>query len=222
MNLLGAASALNAAAAVAAVAAALRRALSRAQLTVIAAALETVKPVPGRLATRQVNDLVVIDDTYNANPRSVRAALEAARETADGLKARLLVALGDMLELGSTLRRDACRSALRSVANQPGYHRVGWSPNSQPRLTPSRRFPIPVTTPIASLSPPIVPPPPTPSAASSNPATSCWSKAHAASRWKKLSMASNERPLPPELRLSYDAFNASVSNHGNTSLSLIE
>ena len=101
LNLLGAASALNAAAAVAAVAAALRRALSRAQLTVIAAALETVKPVPGRLATRQVNDLVVIDDTYNANPRSVRAALEAARETADGLKARLLVALGDMLELGS-------------------------------------------------------------------------------------------------------------------------
>ena len=43
----------------------------------------------------------MIDDTYNANPRSVRAALEAARETADGLKARLLVALGDMLELGA-------------------------------------------------------------------------------------------------------------------------
>jgi UDP-N-acetylmuramoyl-tripeptide--D-alanyl-D-alanine ligase len=101
LNLLGAASALNAAAAVAAVAAALGRALSRAQLTVIAAALETVKPVPGRLATREVADLVVIDDTYNANPRSVRAALEAARETADGLKTRLLVALGDMLELGS-------------------------------------------------------------------------------------------------------------------------
>ena len=101
LNLLGAASALNAAAAVAAVVAALGRALSRAQLTVIAAALETVKPVPGRLATREVHDHVVIDDTYNANPRSVRAALEAARETADGLKARLLVALGDMLELGA-------------------------------------------------------------------------------------------------------------------------
>jgi len=101
LNLLGTASALNAAAAVAAVVAALEHPLSRAQLTVIAAALETVKPVPGRLATRQIRDIIVIDDTYNANPRSVRAALEAARETADGLKTRLLVALGDMLELGS-------------------------------------------------------------------------------------------------------------------------
>jgi UDP-N-acetylmuramoyl-tripeptide--D-alanyl-D-alanine ligase len=42
----------------------------------------------------------VIDDTYNANPRSVRVALEAARETADGLRTRLVVAIGDMLELG--------------------------------------------------------------------------------------------------------------------------
>jgi UDP-N-acetylmuramoyl-tripeptide--D-alanyl-D-alanine ligase len=100
LNLLGTASALNATAAVAAIAAAIGRPLSRAQLTVIAAAIETVKPVPGRLATRQIRDIVVIDDTYNANPRSVRAALEAARETADGLKTRLLVALGDMLELG--------------------------------------------------------------------------------------------------------------------------
>jgi UDP-N-acetylmuramoyl-tripeptide--D-alanyl-D-alanine ligase len=101
LNLLGAASALNAAAAVAAVTVAIGRPLSRAQLTVIAAALETVKPVPGRLATRQIRDIIVIDDTYNANPRSVRAALEAARETADGLNTRLHVALGDMLELGS-------------------------------------------------------------------------------------------------------------------------
>ena len=100
LNLLGTASALNAAAAIAAVTAAIGRPLSRAQLTVIAAALETVKPVPGRLATRQMRDIIVIDDTYNANPRSVRAALEAARETADGLNTRLLVALGDMLELG--------------------------------------------------------------------------------------------------------------------------
>jgi UDP-N-acetylmuramoyl-tripeptide--D-alanyl-D-alanine ligase len=101
LNLLGTASALNAAAAVAAAVAATGRPLSRAQLTVIAAALETVKPMPGRLATREIRDVIVIDDTYNANPRSVRAALEAARETADGLKARLLVAIGDMLELGA-------------------------------------------------------------------------------------------------------------------------
>jgi UDP-N-acetylmuramoyl-tripeptide--D-alanyl-D-alanine ligase len=76
------------------------RPLSRPQLTVIAAALETVKPVPGRLATRAIHEITVIDDSYNANPRSVRAAFEAARETADALKTRLLIALGDMLELG--------------------------------------------------------------------------------------------------------------------------
>jgi UDP-N-acetylmuramoyl-tripeptide--D-alanyl-D-alanine ligase len=100
LNLLGSASALNAAAAVAAGAAAIGRPLSRAQVTVIAAALETVKPMPGRLATRELHGVVVIDDSYNANPRSVRAAFEAARETADALKTRLLIALGDMLELG--------------------------------------------------------------------------------------------------------------------------
>ncbi|HUN57987.1 MAG TPA: Mur ligase family protein [Candidatus Binataceae bacterium] len=117
LNLLGTASALNAAAAVAAVAAALGHPLSRAQLTVIAAALETVKPVPGRLATRKIRDIIVIDDTYNANPRSVRAALEAARETADGLKARLVVALGDMLELGeltAAMHAEILRDLLRA------------------------------------------------------------------------------------------------------------
>jgi UDP-N-acetylmuramoyl-tripeptide--D-alanyl-D-alanine ligase len=116
LNLIGTASALNAAAAVAAAAAAIGRPLSRAQLTVIAAALETVKPVPGRLATRQIRDMIVIDDTYNANPRSVRAALHAAREIADSVKARLLVALGDMLELGSlsaTMHAEILRYLLR-------------------------------------------------------------------------------------------------------------
>jgi UDP-N-acetylmuramoyl-tripeptide--D-alanyl-D-alanine ligase len=43
----------------------------------------------------------VIDDTYNANPRSVRAALDAAHESAQAPGARLVVALGDMLELGA-------------------------------------------------------------------------------------------------------------------------
>ncbi|MGA2408980.1 MAG: UDP-N-acetylmuramoyl-tripeptide--D-alanyl-D-alanine ligase [Candidatus Binataceae bacterium] len=117
LDLLGAASALNAAAAVAAIAAAHGRPLSLAQLTAIAAALETVKPVPGRLATREVGEVVVIDDTYNANPRSVRVALEAARETADGLKTRLIVALGDMLELGAlapAMHADALRAVIRA------------------------------------------------------------------------------------------------------------
>ena len=50
---------------------------------------------------RTLGSLLVIDDTYNANPRSVRAALDAAHESAQAPGARLVVALGDMLELGA-------------------------------------------------------------------------------------------------------------------------
>ncbi len=110
LAILGAASAMNAAAAVAAVATAAARPLERKDLAALSRALATVEPVAGRLSTREVAGAVVIDDTYNANPRSVRVALEAARETADGLRARLIVALGDMLELG------ALASAMHSEA----------------------------------------------------------------------------------------------------------
>ena len=101
LSLLGAVCASNAAAAVAAAASAYSRPLGRDQLAAIARALAGVQPVEGRLSTSQIAAAIVIDDTYNANPRSVRSALAAARETADGLHARLVVAMGDMLELGA-------------------------------------------------------------------------------------------------------------------------
>jgi UDP-N-acetylmuramoyl-tripeptide--D-alanyl-D-alanine ligase len=59
--------------------------------------LESFTGVKGRLQTKQaVNGAVVIDDTYNANPASMKAAIDvlAARE---GTK---LLVLGDMGELG--------------------------------------------------------------------------------------------------------------------------
>jgi UDP-N-acetylmuramoyl-tripeptide--D-alanyl-D-alanine ligase len=92
---------MNAAAAVAAVIAAYGRPVGAAERAALSAALGYVRPVEGRLSTREIGGVIVIDDTYNANPRSVRAALAAARETAEALGARLLVALGDMLELGA-------------------------------------------------------------------------------------------------------------------------
>ncbi|HZZ07755.1 MAG TPA: UDP-N-acetylmuramoyl-tripeptide--D-alanyl-D-alanine ligase [Candidatus Binataceae bacterium] len=101
LALLGAAAARNAAAAVAAAAALRARPLEAAELAAAARALESVAPVAGRLQPRSVGGLLVIDDTYNANPRSVRAALEAAHESAQVPGARLVVALGDMLELGA-------------------------------------------------------------------------------------------------------------------------
>ena len=101
LALLGTAAARNAAAAVAAAAALRARPLAADELAAVARALESVAPVAGRLQMRALSGLLVIDDTYNANPRSVRAALEAAHEYARASGARLVVALGDMLELGA-------------------------------------------------------------------------------------------------------------------------
>ncbi|HEY6417570.1 MAG TPA: Mur ligase family protein, partial [Candidatus Binataceae bacterium] len=112
--MLGRTSALNAAAALAAAAAMSAEPLAPEQLRAIASALTAVQPVEGRLATTTITGIFVIDDTYNSNPRSVRAALAAAREVADGMGARLIVAFGDMLELGPMAKQahaDAIRDA---------------------------------------------------------------------------------------------------------------
>ncbi len=44
-----------------------------------ARAVGEVPPVPGRLVPRALRGALVLDDTYNASPRAVRAALAAAR-----------------------------------------------------------------------------------------------------------------------------------------------
>jgi UDP-N-acetylmuramoyl-tripeptide--D-alanyl-D-alanine ligase len=51
-----------------------------------------------RLEIIDLKDITVINDTYNANPSSVKAALEALAEVAEGK--RKIAVLGDMLELG--------------------------------------------------------------------------------------------------------------------------
>jgi UDP-N-acetylmuramoyl-tripeptide--D-alanyl-D-alanine ligase len=66
----------------------------------VIAGLGRVGPEPGRLALlRGKNGLRIIDDTYNANPASVKAALETLRETRG--EGRTIAVLGDMLELGA-------------------------------------------------------------------------------------------------------------------------
>lgn len=60
--------------------------------------LRSFSGVPGRLATHEHDGVTIVDDAYNANPSSVRAALAwFAGVEAAGRKA---IALGDMLELG--------------------------------------------------------------------------------------------------------------------------
>ena len=44
---------------------------------------------------------MVLDDSYNANPASIRAAVATAREIADDRSARLILVLGEMRELGA-------------------------------------------------------------------------------------------------------------------------
>lgn len=68
-----------------------------------AARLAGFAGVPGRLSVQEQGGVLVVDDTYNANPRSLRAALDwFAGVRAAGRKA---LVLGDMLELGSESAR---------------------------------------------------------------------------------------------------------------------
>ncbi|MFP5439874.1 MAG: UDP-N-acetylmuramoyl-tripeptide--D-alanyl-D-alanine ligase [Gammaproteobacteria bacterium] len=65
----------------------------------IASALAEVRPVAGRLAVRTLaNGIRLIDDTYNANPGSVKAAVR----TLCSYAGRRLLVLGHMAELGAT------------------------------------------------------------------------------------------------------------------------
>ena len=78
-------------------------------LAAIAAALSTAQPrSPHRMAVSELpGGITLIDDTYNANPESMRAALKALVALAAGR--RTVAVLGEMRELGadSLLEHDA-------------------------------------------------------------------------------------------------------------------
>jgi UDP-N-acetylmuramoyl-tripeptide--D-alanyl-D-alanine ligase len=67
-------------------------------------------------------DVTILDDTYNASPASVRAALETLAARRRGRRA--VVVLGDMLELGA-LTDAAHREIGRAVAELPADEFVG-------------------------------------------------------------------------------------------------
>ena len=69
------------------------------------ASLETFDALPGRGATSTLQlsggAVTVIDESYNANPASIRAALNAMANRPVATGGRRIVVLGDMLELGA-------------------------------------------------------------------------------------------------------------------------
>ena len=108
LKLLGSHNVMNALAAIAASIAA------GIPLEQIVKGLEILKPVNGRLQIKQgINNSIVIDDTYNANPTSLNAALNVLRD----FSGKHFLALGDMGELGKdadSLHIDAGRYAKES------------------------------------------------------------------------------------------------------------
>jgi UDP-N-acetylmuramoyl-tripeptide--D-alanyl-D-alanine ligase len=88
----------------------------------IASGLAAVRPVGRRLRVERLpSGVLLVDDCYNANPASMKAALRTARQLAAG--GRIVAALGDMLELGAVeedshreLGRDAAGAAPAALA----------------------------------------------------------------------------------------------------------
>jgi UDP-N-acetylmuramoyl-tripeptide--D-alanyl-D-alanine ligase len=91
-------------------------------LAEVARGLARVPPVAGRCVWRRAGEVTILDDTYNASPVSVRAALDTV--TAHRRGRRLIVVLGDMLELGA-LTDEAHREVGRQVAALPADELIG-------------------------------------------------------------------------------------------------
>lgn len=72
--------------------------LEKVELSAIASGLEAFAPYKGRFQIEQLNGITIIDDSYNANPVSTKAALETLSQIA--AEGHRIAVLGDMLELG--------------------------------------------------------------------------------------------------------------------------
>jgi len=78
-----------------------------------ARAMRSLAPLAGRMQVRRSRGVTVIDDAYNANPGSVRAALSTLAECAGG---RRMAVLGEMKELGPTAESEHAALADAVVA----------------------------------------------------------------------------------------------------------
>jgi len=95
-------------------------ALADADLALAALALAQLKPATGR-GSRIPLELpggpaLLIDESYNANPASMRAALELLGQASVGPRGRRIAVLGDMLELGESAS-DLHRGLTEPISN---------------------------------------------------------------------------------------------------------
>lgn len=67
----------------------------------IQAGIKDVEPVGGRSHVIQTKRFTLIDDCYNANPISMKAAIDLLAMTSIGQRKRKVAILGDMFELGT-------------------------------------------------------------------------------------------------------------------------
>jgi UDP-N-acetylmuramoyl-tripeptide--D-alanyl-D-alanine ligase len=103
LPLLGEGAVIDFVAALAAAEAALGATLAPASID---AALLECRPLGGRARlTRLGGDILAIDDTYNANPASMQAALDTLAEVAREGR-RMIAVLGEMRELGTIAERE--------------------------------------------------------------------------------------------------------------------
>jgi UDP-N-acetylmuramoyl-tripeptide--D-alanyl-D-alanine ligase len=97
-----------------------------AEVATAATALSEVKALPGRGARRRLafgsGTIELLDESYNANPASVRAMLAVLARTEPAPGGRRLLVLGDMRELGE--QADAYHAGLAQAVAASGAARV--------------------------------------------------------------------------------------------------
>ena len=97
-----------------------------ADLALSALALNNLKPASGRGAravlTVPGGTVLLIDESYNANPASMRAAISLLGQAAVGDRGRRIAVLGDMLELGPS--GTELHRAIAEVVNAAGIDLV--------------------------------------------------------------------------------------------------
>ena len=109
----------------------------------VAAGLATVEPAPWRMeVVRTADDVMVLDDAYNANPASMAAALEElARVDVPG---RRLAVLGEMRELGDLSAREHAALGVL-VGTTPVDVLVAVGPEAAPLAAAARSAGVSVT-----------------------------------------------------------------------------